>query len=127
MYDRPDPEEQLTAVAAFLRDQVLPKLDGQMAFHARVCANMLDIVGRQWQQAPVAEVDELVRLRELLGMDGSLPALNRELCVRIADGRIDASTPGLAAHLWRVTLDKLAVDQPRYEGFVRATQSRGSA
>lgn len=124
MYDTPDPVEQLAAVAAFLREQVMPQLDGQLAFHSRVAANMLDIVARQWQLAPAAEAAEAARLRELLGhgddpSKSSLADLNRELCERIADGRMGLYTPGLSDHLWRVTLAKLAVDQPRYETYVR--------
>ena len=41
------------------------------------------------------------------------------LCERIADGVMDLDTPGLAACLWQITLDKLAVDQPNYETYVR--------
>ena len=54
MYDRPDPVEQLAAVADFLRDQVMPQVDGPLAFHLRVAANMLDIVSRQTRLAPQA-------------------------------------------------------------------------
>jgi hypothetical protein len=122
MYDRPDPVEQLAAVAEFLRDQVMPRVDGQLAFHVRVAANMLDTVSRQTRLAPEAEAAELARLRNLLGSGdnkATLDDLNRELCERIALGRFDIDTPGLCDHLWRVTLDKLAVDQPRYDTLLR--------
>ena len=119
MYDQPPPLAQLAAVAAFLREQVLPRLDGQLAFHTRVAANMLDIVARQIDLGPAAEHDELARLRGLLGHDGTRDELNRELCQHIANGTIGTQTPGLTEHLWRVTLDKLAVDQPRYETRLR--------
>ncbi len=119
MYDRPDPHEQLTAVAAFLREQVMPRFDGQLAFHVRVAANMLDLVARQIALAGAAERDEVARLRALLGTDGSLSALNRELCQRIEDGRLTLASTGLAEHLWQVAQDKLAVDQPGYDTLVR--------
>ena len=122
MYDRPDPVEQLAAVAEFLRDQVMPRVDGQLAFHVRVAANMLDTVSRQTRLAPEAEAAELARLRNLLGSGdnkATLDDLNRELCERIALGRFDIDPPGLCDHLWRVTLDKLAVDQPRYDTLLR--------
>ena len=105
MYERPDPQDQLAAVTAFLREQLVPRLEGQLAFHARVAANMLDIVERQIRLAPAAERDELNRLHELLGVDGTAAELNRELCQRIADGRVAPLTPGLMEHLWLVTLD----------------------
>ena len=119
MYDRPDPLEQLAAVAAFLREQVMPRFDGQLAFHVRVAANVLDAVGRQIRLAPAADRDELARLRELLGTEGTLEALNRDLCSHIAAGRIGHQTPGLSEHLWQVAQDKLAVDQPAYETLLR--------
>ncbi|MBN8509569.1 MAG: hypothetical protein J0L57_13285 [Burkholderiales bacterium] len=117
MQDRPDPDELLAAVAAFLREQAMPQLQGQAAFHARVAANVVDIVRRQLRLAPAAEAAEHERLRQLLGADGSLEELNARLCARIADGTIGLHTPGLLAHLRRVTLDKLAVDQPTYASY----------
>ena len=123
MYDRPDPHEQLAAVAAFLRKRVMPRLDGQLAFHVRVAANMLDLVDRQIALAGATGPGELARLRALLGTDGDVAELNQELCRRIEDGRFGLHTPGLTDHLWRATLDKLAVDQPRYATLLRLTAS----
>jgi hypothetical protein len=119
MYDRPDLTEQLEAVAKFLREGALPQLTGHTAFNARVAANLLDIAGRQMMLGPAAQASELARLRVLLQREGDLEALNRELCERIADGRIGPQSPQLLEHLWKVTLDKLAVDQPRYETYQR--------
>ncbi len=119
MHQRPDPQDLLAAVALFLREQALPQLPEHAAYHARVAANMVDIVRRQLELAPAAEAAELQRLRALLRQDGSLAELNALLCERIAHGRIGLDTPGLAEHLWRSTLDKLAVDQPAYESYRR--------
>jgi Domain of unknown function (DUF6285) len=69
--------------------------------------------------APAAELEEQTRLGQLLGVQGSLSKLNALLCERIAAGTIDFDTPGLMAHLWQVTLHKLAVDQPGYESYRR--------
>ena len=119
MHQRPDPQDLLEAVAVFLREQAMPQLPGHAAYHARVAANALDIVRRQLQRAPAADADELIRLRALLQRDGSLAELNGLLCQRIAAGEIGLHTPGLAAHLWQTTLDKLAVDQPGYDSYRR--------
>ena len=123
MHQRPDMEDLLAAVALFLREQALPQLPAHAAYHARVAANMVDIVRRQLQLAPAAEAAELQRLRLLLQRDGNLGELNALLCERIADGGIDLRTPGLADHLWQTTLDKLAVDQPGYGSYRRAKES----
>ncbi|MCU0921621.1 MAG: DUF6285 domain-containing protein [Burkholderiaceae bacterium] len=120
MQDTPTPDDLLAAVAGYLREQALPQLQGQAAFHARVAANAVDIVRRQLSLSPGAEAAEAASLSRLLGVDGSLPELNSLLCQRIA------RTPGLAAHLWRVTLDKLAVDQPGYESYRRLSNPRAA-
>jgi len=123
MQDRPTPQELLEAVAAFLRDHVVPgTASGQVAFHARVAANALDIVRRQMALAPGAHEREHAALATLLGADPGhgVAQLNRMLCERIAAGAMDLDTPGLAACLWQITLDKLAVDQPSYETYVRS-------
>jgi hypothetical protein len=124
MYDRPTLIELVTAVRDFVEQQAMPKLEGRDAFHARVAVNALGIVARQLELAPEAEAAELARLRALLGHDGELAAQNRELCARIRDGSLGLDTPGLAEHLRATTLAKLAVDQPRYSGYLRALGER---
>ena len=121
MQDSPSPEHLLAAVVRFLRDEAGPALGraGQdaLAYNARVAANMLDIVGRQRQLAPTADVDEGARLRLLLDDPAStddLAGLNQRLAERIALGEGDTENPALVEHLWRTTLAKLAVDQPGY-------------
>lgn len=116
MQDRPDTVELLEAVATFLREQVVPATEGQVAFHARVAANTLDIVRREVQLGPTAQASELARLHALLGpaAPADLADANRLLCTRIATGELDAATPGLIDHLRQTTRDKLAIDQPGY-------------
>ena len=125
MYDPPDLVELVVAVREFLEQRALPKLEGHTAFHARVAANALAIVERQLRLGPEAEAAECSRLRALLGRDGSLAELNRELCAAIRAGRLGLDTPGLAEHLRETTLAKLAVDQPRYPSYRRATNAPG--
>jgi Domain of unknown function (DUF6285) len=125
MQDRPTPEELLQAVAAFLRDQVVPATRGPMAFHARVAANALDIARRQIALAPASQQREhaaLVKLLDAEPTDG-VAQLNQLLCERIANGTMNLDTPGLAACLWQITLDKLALDQPGYETYLRALRA----
>ena len=58
---------------------------------------------------------------------GDLAILNRRLADRIADGRLSLVTPGLASHLWRTTLDKLAVDQPGYASYLQVLAATTAA
>jgi hypothetical protein len=122
MQDRPTTEQLLEAVAAFLREQVVPSTQGPLAFHARVAANALDVARRESALAPAADARERALLAALLGADAPLDAaqLNRLLCERIDADAMDLDTPGLVDALWRITLDKLAVDQPGYDTYQRA-------
>lgn len=117
MHNKPHVEALLDIVAEFIRTQAAPRLQGHAAFHARVAANVVDIVRRELELSPPALAAERERLVALLGTDGDLETLNRLLCERIASGEIGTATPGLVDHLWTVTLDKLAVDQPNYSSY----------
>ena len=124
MQDQPTAASLVVAVATFIRETALPQLDAHAAYHARVAANALDIVGRELALASVAAQGERARLAALLGQDGELEALNRALCDAIDRGAVTAATPGLVGHLWATTLDKLAIDQPNYASYRRVLEKR---
>jgi len=117
--DEPTPTELIKAVADFLRNEIAPDIKGHNAFKLRVGINALDLVTRQLTLAQGSDAAELVRLKQLLGMDGALIDLNRALSEKIAKGEVDLNTPGFAEHLWQTTMDKLAVDQPNYASYKR--------
>jgi hypothetical protein len=120
MRDRPSSVGLLQAFADFYRTQVLPALPPHLAYHGRVAANVLDIVRRELSLGRRADESELQSLRTLLLQSGGgLESLNKLLCERIARGDIDLEAPALAEHLWCVTLDKLAIDQPGYSAYQR--------
>ena len=59
-FGRPTASELLDAVREFLTDQVMPATAGQIAFHARVAANVLAVVARELELGavpPDAEAD----------------------------------------------------------------------
>ena len=117
MQDRPAASDLLAAVQGFLNETAMPQLSGQAAFHARVAGNVLDILAREMTLAPGFQKAELARLESLLGETGDLLDLNRRLCDKISAGDMDLSTPGLKQHLIKTTMGKLAIDQPRYQGY----------
>lgn len=121
MYDQPTASELLAAVAGFLRDEISPTLSGRLAFHARVAVNVLEMVRRELALGPAAVEGEAARLKALLGRDGSLADLEAALCAAIATGDADPTDPALVDHLWTTILDTLAVDQPNYATYRRAT------
>ena len=124
MQDEPRADEILTRVANFLKGPATRETGPHISFQLRVAANAIEICQRQLTLAPKAEAEELARLRALLGTDGDLPTLNRELALRIRAGELTLETPGLADHLWATTLAKLAVDQPTYSGYRAALAER---
>ena len=110
--------ELVDAVRSFIETRAMPELKGHTAFHARVAANALAIVVRQLDSGESSGAEERERLKTLLGRDGTLEDLNRELCRRIRNGDFTLSTAGLAEHLEKSTRDKVAIDQPNYSGLV---------
>ncbi|HEX5190433.1 MAG TPA: phosphotransferase [Streptosporangiaceae bacterium] len=54
-HGRPTVSELLDAVRAFLTEQVMPATGGQVAFHARVSANVLGIVARELELGALHE------------------------------------------------------------------------
>ena len=125
MQDEPTPTELTKAVADFLRNDIAPVIGGHNAFKLRVAINVLDLVARQLTLEQRGDAAESARLAALLGTQGSLLDLNRSLAERIAAGEFDLDTPGLAAHLWQTTMDKLAVDQPNYAAYKRELGGKG--
>jgi hypothetical protein len=125
MQDEPTPGELTKAVADFLRDDIAPLISGHQAFKLRIAINALDLVTRQLTLEGQSDAAEAARLASLLDIDGALIEQNRALADKIASGEVDLSTPGLADHLWRTTLDKLAVDQPNYASYRRERGRNG--
>ena len=116
MMDQPSIRELVEAVREFLEKRAMPELKGHTAFHARVASNALGIVARELELGGGAADEEKKRLAALLGHDGPLDDLNRELCRIIRDGKIDLAKPELLDHLEKSMRDKIAIDQPNYSG-----------
>ena len=120
MQDKPSADKLLAAARAFLNNTAMPQLSGHAAFHARVAGNVLDILARELELAPGFNRAETARLESLLGETGTLKELNRKLCDKIATGEMDLSDEKLKIHLIKTTMGKLAIDQPRYQGYKTA-------
>jgi len=122
MQDEPRPDELVKAVADFLRDDIAPQISGHAGFKLRVAINALDLVTRQLTLSSESDAAELHRLTMLLGVNGSLDGLNRDLAEGIRSGNLDLDSPGLKEHLWQTTLAKLEVDQPNYAAYKREAE-----
>ena len=58
-HGRPTASELLDAVRGYLTDQVMPATSGQLAFHARVAANVLAIVARELELGSIPPESDL--------------------------------------------------------------------
>lgn len=116
--------EIVDVVRAFLENRAMPELKGHTGFHARVAANALGIVSRELKDGPQAAQEERVRLGRLLGHDGPLDELNRELSRQIRDGTAGIDSQELKEHLDLTTRDKVTIDQPGYAGLRQAPVRR---
>ncbi len=112
--DRPTASELLLAVRELVEKQLLPEAQGGRAFQLRVAANVLGIVERELRLASDQDGRERVRLAELLGHDGPLDALQRELCARIRAGSLDDQREQVLAFARVLTNDKLQIANPGY-------------
>ena len=118
--DRPNVDELLEAVEEFLRDKAMPALDGHLNFNARVAANVVGICRREIAQSPQIEANQIDRMVAILGHDGDIRELNRELCLLIRDGGIPLDDPALMDHLAKFAIEEIGVDNPRYSAYRKA-------
>jgi hypothetical protein len=121
MQDTPAPEALLDIVREFLRERVLPETHGHTAFHLRVAINVLALVQREITLAPDLAEAERRRLIGLTGHNADLGSLNAMLSDAIATGKMAMDDAALHDHLWQTTLEKMAVDQPRYAAYLDET------
>ena len=115
--DRPTASELVAAIADFLREEAIPALDKtepRLGFQMRVAVNSLAILEREARLGPAADAREHERLVELLGRDGTISELNRELARQLRSGQRDERDAALMAHLEATIADKIAIANPRW-------------
>jgi ketosteroid isomerase-like protein len=104
MFGRPTAAELVAAVAEFLEADVRQATDGQVNFHARVAANVLNIVER-----------ELVRGGDAADALAPLGFANEaELAAAIRAGQLDDQRQDVTTFLRALVQRRLAVAHPGY-------------
>lgn len=112
------PAELLEAVRHFLREQVLPELDGFKAYNTRVAANALAIVAREIELgAQLAALDQ--QMAAALGISADPEAVTRHIALGLRDGTV-AVDSRLITYLQQRTLLAVAIDNPKYSGLQQA-------
>ncbi len=117
MQNRPTANELIGAVATFVEQNVMPELEGALNFQCRIALNALRIIERELELSPGLEADEMGRLMQLLGTEGDLEDLNRNLSQRIRKGEVAIDDPDLLDHLKQTTMGKASIDNPLYSGY----------
>jgi len=129
MQDRPDKDVLLDAMATFLLTQVRPAIsDPGLSFRVLIAANLANVVANEIRSEEEQDVAELTRLRDLLpeirvapdgtraGTHQAIRTLNKALAERLQAGGFDAAGLSRAtAHVKQTLLEKLAVNNPRFE------------
>jgi aminoglycoside phosphotransferase (APT) family kinase protein len=108
LHGRPTTPELITAVTEFLRNSMMGSSDPAIGFHARVAANVLDIVGREMSYGRVQQERQRQRLAELGVLSES------ELALAIRGGTIAADDPAVLGAVRAAVTDRLLVANPRY-------------
>ena len=116
--------ELLEAVRQFLRQEVLPELDGFKAYNTRVAANALGIVAREIQMgAGLAELDE--QIATTLGLDAQTGAITEQIALGLRAGTL-AADERVLTYLKQRTLLAIAIDNPKYSGLQQARERWGA-
>ena len=120
----PPATDLLASVSHFLRDELLPSLQGAQAFNLRVGINAIDLIRRELMQQTTADERERGRLAKLLESDAPLAAMRQELCEKIAAGTMTLDQAPVRDHLRATIVDRLAIDQPSYSAYLAAIAGR---
>ena len=105
----------------------MSQTQGRAQFMARVAANSLDIVQREFALSEVSRASEKLRLYSLFDIadeaTADLDDLRWRLVKELREGLISLDSEPLQAHLRATVVNQIAIDQPRYPGFKTATQA----
>jgi hypothetical protein len=112
--------ELLEAVRQFLRQEVLPELEGFKAYNTRVAANALGIVAREMQLgAGLVELD--AQITQDLDLDPQAGPITRQIALGLRDGTLVVDDE-ILSYLRQRTLLAIAIDNPKYSGYQQASE-----
>ena len=138
MQDRPTVPELLDAIAGYLRQTVLARLEGGEQYHLRIAINLLAIIRREINLGPRFLQEEWQSISGLLGEvpettrqvpETDLPATVLEqkgrLSRKIREGRFNepVDAAALFSHLRTVTENRLRIANPKFLERVTETNS----
>ncbi|MDQ2805235.1 MAG: DUF6285 domain-containing protein, partial [Pseudomonadota bacterium] len=90
--DRPPIDNILATVRRFL-DACVPRLEGEMRYHAQVASYLLAIGERELRLGSTFDAEEQALLAGFVTRDGSAAELNADLAAGLRAGRLDDAFP----------------------------------
>ncbi len=111
---QPDATILLQAAVKYLEQELMPTLAGYHRFQTRVTVNVLNIVRRELEMRQAQAAAERERLAVMLGHDGEVEELSRELAERIRSGAIALDDPTMRAHIRQSLADALKINNPKW-------------
>ena len=115
---KPSVSQLCEALSEFIADELAPQISSsELSYKLKIALNILDIIAREAEQGPQFSVLEQGLLAEFLGTPGDTDELNARLSEQITVGQFDGKEGQLIAVLERITLSKMAIDNPRYSSY----------
>ena len=120
--DMPRIDELVVSVRDFIREEVMVELQGRNQFLARVASNSLDIALRDMATGDEHRRLEHNRLKDYFGSQDTLAVLRWRLVKALRDGSVGITDERIKEHLRQTVVNQIAIDQPKYSGFLRAVE-----
>jgi hypothetical protein len=108
MSSYPTAAQLAEAVEGFLRDEVMPAVDGRLQFQTLVAANVMAIIGRELSLGPGAAAVHAERLKALGFADDA------QLAAAIRSGELDGRTRELLDELRPSAEANLKIANPKH-------------
>ncbi len=116
MRDRPTGPELLELAGRIRNGDPAVTVPADGRYKELMLANAENIAARQAKAGDGPEREEMEELSRLLGREGGLEGLNRDLSRAIREGRYDPGQPGADAVfrlVWRTVLARTRVSNPK--------------
>jgi hypothetical protein len=110
----PDSSKLLIAAAKYLEEELMPTLDDYHRFKTRVTVNVLNTVRRELELREAQTSAERKRLVAILGHEGDVESLSRELADKIRAGTTSIDDRAVHDHARQSLADALAINNPKW-------------
>jgi hypothetical protein len=110
----PDAKTLLVAATKYMENELMPTLDGYHRFKVRVTINVLNTIRRELEMCEGQAEAEHARLVAILGHEGDVETMSRELAERIRAGDFSLDDERLRTHIKQSLSDALSIANPKW-------------